>query len=51
MWLLLLGAWLHAPLVPDRPIAPPQRAPDSLRVPILVYHNIQPASEARGIRA
>ncbi|MFP5354261.1 MAG: polysaccharide deacetylase family protein [Gemmatimonadota bacterium] len=25
--------------------------PDSLRVPILVYHNIQPAAEARGIRA
>jgi peptidoglycan/xylan/chitin deacetylase (PgdA/CDA1 family) len=24
---------------------------DSLRVPILVYHNIQPRSEARGIRA
>lgn len=51
MWLLLLGAWLHAPLVPDRPAVAPPRAPDSLRVPILVYHNIQPASEARGIRA
>lgn len=33
--------------------APPQspaRPPDSLRVPILVYHNIQPASEARGVQ-
>ncbi len=28
-----------------------QRAPDSLRVPILVYHNIQSKAEARGIRA
>lgn len=27
------------------------RMPDSLRVPILVYHNIQPPEEARGIRA
>lgn len=33
-----------APLATERP-------PDSLRVPILVYHNIQPAAEARGIRA
>jgi peptidoglycan/xylan/chitin deacetylase (PgdA/CDA1 family) len=51
MWLLMLGAWLHAPLSTGGSMVAPQRAPDSLRVPILVYHNIQPASEARGIRA
>lgn len=28
----------------------PTTAPDSLRVPILVYHNIQPASDAAGVR-
>lgn len=36
-------------LLPPRLAA--QRPPDSLRVPILVYHNIQSRAEARGIRA
>lgn len=32
---------------PSRPVAPP----DSLRVPILVYHNIQSAAEGKGVRS
>lgn len=54
MWPLLFGAWLVAIAPPARPTVPHhpiQRPPDSLRVPILVYHSVQPASEARGIRA
>ncbi len=46
MWLRFL-----VPLLSLAPALPAQRAPDSLRVPILVYHNIQPAAEARGVRA
>lgn len=35
-----------------RPLAvPPVAPPDSLRVPILVYHNIQSAAEAKGVRS
>ncbi len=33
------------------PLFAQSRVPDSLRVPILVYHNIQSKEEARGIRA
>ena len=44
--LLSLALALASPAQGRRP-APP----DSLRVPILVYHNIQPAADARGIRA
>lgn len=47
-FLATLFAFAQAPAARSaaRPVPP-----DSLRVPILVYHNIQPASEAGGIRA
>lgn len=66
MRLLLLAATLGAafpraelpvrgtPRATPAPSSPPvtvlSAPPDSLRVPILVYHNIQPAADARGVR-
>lgn len=44
LFITVVATHVDAPLTMQRP-------PDSLRVPILVYHNIQPAAEARGIRA
>lgn len=51
---LLLGATSAAaaqrPAPPPPPPPSPSRAPDSLRVPILVYHNILPTAEAAAQR-
>jgi peptidoglycan/xylan/chitin deacetylase (PgdA/CDA1 family) len=41
---------LLAALVGADSLGPVTRPPDSLRVPILVYHNIQPAADARGVQ-
>lgn len=43
--------WIALAVLVHPSPAPAQRPPDSLRVPILVYHNIQPAAEAGRVRA
>lgn len=47
----LLAILLALPPAPKALADSIPKAPDSLRVPILVYHNIQPASEAGRVRS